>query len=288
MNIRVVVAAMMGAAASPLLAQPDAIANLTYPVSQRVRVLAPSVTARPIIGTVAAVDSQALSLAVTRKGTTVAIPLGQIAALSASGGPDRGKGVRRGALVGLAFGTYFFADSYSELSQGDYFGIGRLALGLVAFGITPGIGALAGYALSPERWDPMAVPDVRAATQGVAAVRFAADEDVRLATSSEKVSGRVLSQNGDVLRLSTGDGPTTVHWGNVRSASVRGEPSRKRGAVRGVIVITGITAIGIATDPLPTAAQNVGVALGNVVFGALVGAFFPSRGRTDLPVRPSP
>lgn len=272
--------------ASPLVAQTGGIMNVSYSATQRVRVEAPAVARRPIIGTGAAVDSQVLSLTVTRRGTTVAIPLGDITGLSASGGIDRGKGALRGALGGVALGAYFFADSYSELSEGDYLGIGRLVLGVVAFGITPGIGALAGYGLAPERWNPMAVPDVRATAPGRAAVRFAVDEDVRLATSSEKISGRVLSQAGDVLRVSTGDGPVTVHWGNVRSASVRGQPSRKRGAVRGIIVITGITAIGIATDPLPTAVENAGVVLGNAAFGALIGAFFPSRGRTDLPVRP--
>ena len=65
---------------------------------------------------------------------------------------------------------------------------------------------------------------------------------------------------------------------------MRGEPSRKRGAVRGAIIITGITAIGVATDPLPTVAENIGVVLGNAAFGALIGAFFPSRARTSLVV----
>lgn len=278
------VAGMVLGLASAMAAQDTPVASIAYPINQRVRVVAPALTSRPIVGRVAGVDSLRLSLFVTRKKSILDIPIADVTALSASGGIDRGKGVRRGALVGAAFGAWFFADTYGEIRDGDYLGIGALVLGVVSFGITPGIGALAGYGLAPERWDPLALPSRRASVRGAAAIRLTPDEDVRVVANGRNISGRVTSQTRQLLALETDDGPTSVEWRDVSALSVRGEPSRTRGAARGAIIITGITAIGIATDPLPTVAENAGVVLGNAAFGALIGAFFPMRSRTSLPV----
>lgn len=270
--------------ASTMAAQDTSVSAIAYPLRQRVRVVAPRLSSNPIVGRVASVDSLQLSLTVTSKGSILDIPLADVTALGASGGIDRAKGARRGALVGLAIGGWFFADSYGEIRGSDYLGIGTLALGLVSFGITPAIGALAGFGLAPERWDALPLRSPGTAVRSAPGIRFTPGEDVRATASGRKVSGRVESQTTQALTLATDRGPVTVSWRDVSALSVRGEPSRGRGAVRGAIIITGITAIGIATDPLPTVAENIGAALGNAAFGALIGAFFPARSRTSLPV----
>lgn len=265
-------------------AQDPSIALIAYPLQQRVKVVAPALSAKPIVGRVATVDSMRLSLTVTKRGSILDIPLADVTALSASGGIDRARGARTGALIGLALGAWFVADVYREIKDEDPFGFGRLALGLVGFGITPGIGALVGFGLAPERWDAVPLPTRTTRAGTAAAIRFVPGEDVRATASGRKVSGRVESQTTEQLTLTGDDGPVNVRWRDVSALSVRGEPSRRRGAVRGAIVISGITAIGIATDPLPSVGENIGVVLGNAAFGALIGAFFPMRSRTSLPV----
>jgi hypothetical protein len=270
---------------SPLAAQDTSVASIAYPLHQRVRVVAPTLSPKPIVGRVASVDSLRLALTVTSKGSILDMPLADVTTLSGSGGIDRARGAKRGALVGLALGGWFFADtSRGDFREGDYFGVGALATGFVSFLVTPAIAALAGYGLAPERWEALPLRKAAAPVRSAAAIRFTPGEDVRLTANGRKVSGRVASQTSDLLALETDDGQTSVRWRDVTALTVRGEKSRRRGAVRGAIIITGITAIGIATDPLPTAAENVGVVIGNAAFGALIGAFFPMRSRTSLPV----
>lgn len=271
--------------ALPLAAQDTSVASIAYPLQQRVRVAAPALSPKPIIGRVASVDSLRLALTVTSKGSILDMPLADVTAISGSGGIDRGRGAKRGALVGLGLGAWFFADTYrGDIRESDYFGIGFLSVGLVSFVVTPAIGALAGYGLAPERWEPIPLRQRSASVRSTASIRFAPGEEVRVTTNGRKVSGHVASQTPDLLALTTDDGQTSIRWRDMTALSVRGEKSRNRGAVRGAIIITAITAIGIATDPLPTAVENVGVAIGNAAFGALIGAFFPMRSRTSLPV----
>lgn len=281
---RAVVGALL-CLASPVAAQDTSVASIAYPLQQRVRVVAPTLSSKPIVGRVASVDSLRLALTVTPRGSILEMPLADVTAISGSGGIDRGKGAKRGALVGLALGGWLFADTYrGDIKEGDAFGIGALSVGFVSFVVTPAIGALAGYGLAPERWDAIPFRKRSPAVRNPVAIRFTPGEDVRVTANGRKISGRVASQTSDLLALETDDGQTSVRWRDVTALTVRGEKSRRRGAVRGAIVITAITAIGIATDPLPTAAENIGVVIGNSAFGALIGAFFPMRSRTLLPV----
>lgn len=271
--------------ASPMAAQDTSVASIAYPLQQRVRVVAPALSPKRVIGRVASVDTLRLALTVTSKGSILDMPLADITAISGSGGIDRGRGARRGALVGLALGGWFFADTYrGDFRESDYFGIGFLSVGFVSFLVTPAIGALAGYGLAPERWDAIPLRKRNPSVRNPATIRLTPGEAVRVTANGRRISGRVASQTPDLLALAMDDGQTSVPWRDVTALSVRGEPSRVRGAERGAIIITGITAIGIATDPLPTALENVGVAIGNAAFGALIGAFFPMRSRTSLPV----
>ena len=271
--------------ASPMAAQDTSVASIAYPLQQRVRVAAPTLSPKPIIGRVASVDSLRLALTVTSKGSFLDMPLVDVSSISASTGINRARGVQRGALVGLGLGAWFFADTYrGDIRESDYFGIGALSVGVVSFIITPAIGALAGYGLAPEGWEAIPFRRGSMSARSAAFIRFAPGEEVRATANGQKFSGRFTSQTPGLLILETDRGPVTLTWSEITALSVRGERSRYRGAARGAIIITGITAIGIATDPLPTAVENVGVAIGNAAFGALIGAFFPMRSRTSLPV----
>src|SRR4051812_40324893 len=189
--MRILGCTLLGTMPATVLSQAAPANDPRYAAGQRVRVTAPALSDHSFVGDIAGLDSQSLSLTVTRKGSTVSIPLADITALSTSQGIDRRKGAVRGALVGAALGAVFFADAYGDVKDSDEFGIGALSLLFVSFGITPGIGALAGYVLAPERWVPATVPTRRSAAFGDPMISLSADEDVRVASTRGKYSGRV-------------------------------------------------------------------------------------------------
>lgn len=272
-------------ASSTLDAQDDARAQLQYPLQQRVRVASPSLFTKPVIGRVAAVDSGHLAVTVTRGGTALAIPYAAITALDASGGIDRRKGMRRGALVGLAAGAVFFATTYPEMRESDVFGLGFIAMSIVSFGIAPGTGALVGYVAAPEIWERRAVPAPAARADSAYGIRFGAQEYLRLRLRDGAVSGPVLSQTGSVLSVRTGDATVRVPWRDVREVKVRGGKDRVRGAVYGTLLMIGVGILGEQTAPTTSTSERVSAFTGAAVVGAYLGSrFLAPRGWTPLPL----
>lgn len=273
------------ATASTLDAQDDPRAQLRYPLQQRVRVAAPSLFTKPVIGRVASVDSGHLALTVTRGGTALAIPYSAITALDASGGIGRRTGVRRGALVGLAAGAVFFATTYPEMRESDVFGLGFIAMSLVSFGIAPGAGALVGYATAPEIWERRAVPAPAPRADSAYGIRFGPQEFVRLRLRDRTVSGPVLSQTESALSIQSSDATARVPWQDVREVKVRGGKDRVRGAVYGALIMIGVGILGEQTAPTTSTSERVSAFTGAAVVGAYLGSrFLAPRGWTPLPI----
>ena len=271
------------ATASTLDAQDDARAQLQYPLQQRVRVAAPSLFTKRVIARVASVDSGHLALAVTRAGTALAIPYGAITRIEASGGIDRARGMRRGAIAGLALGGLFFATTYPEIRGSDYWGLGFVAMSLVSFGIAPGAGAMIGYFAAPETWNPLQVP--APPTGAPLAIRFAAEEHVRFRTRSATLDGRVVSQTPTRLEVATNGGTVAVPWRDVASVQVRGGRNRWRGAAIGALVGIGVGILGEQSAPTTSTSERVGAFTGSaIVFGYLGSRFLAPRGWTPLPI----
>ena len=277
--------ALLLATASTLGAQDDARAQLQYPLQQRVRVAAPALFTTPVIGRVATADSAHLALTVTRGGTALAIPYTSITALEASGGIDRGKGVRRGALVGLAAGAVFFATTYPEMREFDVFGLGFIAMSIVSFGIAPGAGALVGYVAAPEIWERRAVPAPDARVDSAYGIRFGPQEFVRLRVRDGTVSGPVVSQTTTVLSVQTDDATVRVPWRDVSEVKVRGGKNRVRGAVYGALILIGFGILGEQSAPTTSTSERIGAFTGAAVVGAYLGSrFLAPRGWTPLPI----
>lgn len=271
--------------AAPLAAQGDPRADLLYPQQQRVRVAAPSLLRAAIDGRVAGVDSSHLALAVAPAGSTLAIPLAAIASIEAYAGRDRRRGVKRGALVGLALGTYFFIDTYPEIRDADYFGLGFLVISAISFGISPAIGAAAGYALAPHSWSPLSVPLPQSATPAVVAIRFAPDEVVRLRARDGTLSGRVTAQTQTLVTVATGDATVPVPWSDVSRVQIRGGKDRVKGAAAGALLFIGLGILGEQTAPTTSTGERIGAFTGATIVGAYLGSrFLAPRGWSDLPV----
>lgn len=265
-------------------AQNDPRANLMYPLQQRVRVATAPPGSPIVVGRVARVDSSHLELTVTNAGTVAVIPLSAVASIESDGGIDRRRGVRRGALVGLALGTYFFATEYPELRENDQFGVGAMAMALVSFGIAPGAGALVGYVIAPRKWTPLAVPPP-SGSGSAPAIRFAADEYIRLRTRGSNLSGRVFSQTRTLVTVTTDDARVPVAWSDVERVRVRGGKDRRKGALAGALLGIGIGILGEQSAPTTSSGERIGAFAGSaLVFGYLGSRWLAPRGWTDLPV----
>jgi len=274
--------------AVPLGAQADPRADLMYPLQQRVRVAAPTFARAAIDGRVATVDSTHLALVVAPAGSTLAIPLAGITSIEAYGGRDRRRGVKRGALVGLALGTYFFIDTYPEIREGDYWGFGFLVMSAISFGITPAIGAAAGYAMAPHSWSPLTVPVPQASASAPLNIRFTPDEVVRLHTRDARLSGRVRSQTRTLVTVTTSDATVPVPWSDVSRVQVRGGKDRVKGATAGALLFIGLGILGEQTAPTTSTGERIGAFTGATIVGAYLGSrFLAPRGWSDLPVPPS-
>jgi hypothetical protein len=268
----------------PALAQADPRADLAYPLHQRVRVALSGRDAQRFVGRVARVDSNHLELLVTGAGTVLAVPLASVATIEADGGIDRGKGLRRGALVGLGLGTYFFATTYPEIREDDQFGIGFIATGLVSFGIAPATGAVIGYAMAPRRWSALVVPAPTSTAPTGSTIRFATDEHVRLRTSDATLSGRVHSQTQTVVTLTTSAATVPVSWADVRRIEVRGGKDRVKGAATGALLFIGLGILGEQTAPTTSTSERIGAFTGAALVGGYLGSrFLAPRGWSELP-----
>lgn len=237
-----------------------------------------------VTGRASGVDSASLTLTVSHRNTIAVVPRDAIATAFVSTGRDRAKGALRGTLVGLALGTWLAIDLARESDHrgDDPFALLQAVAIAVPVALTVGIGALTGFALAPERWQPVAVSPSPGA--GRIALLFSQTDDVRITVAGRRHGGQVIAQSPTALSLRTDRSVETLPIADITRISVLGDRSRRRGAIRGAVIITAVTAVGIATDPLPSVGENIAVVAGNAAFGALIGAFFPMRKWTDLPV----
>lgn len=113
------------------------------------------------------------------------------------------------------------------------------------------------------------------------------------AAPGERVVGRVLASTRDslsVLPRQSGEA-VTYHVPELRSLEVRGGRDRQRGALIGAGVGAGITVVfgGIDAARGERGVGEVGgIAVGNALVGAVVGALLAPTGWQRLPVPPAP
>ena len=121
----------------------------------RVRITAPSVAAKPLIGTIVAEDDDSLTIEVHGRRETVGVPRSALTKLEVSRSPSRhgrwaGRGALAGALVGGILG-YAAGDSNCDDKWLCFSHEATAAGGIIL--LTP-IGALIGALTSPgERWE---------------------------------------------------------------------------------------------------------------------------------------
>ncbi len=133
----------------------------------RVRLSAPDVASRPLVGRVEALDTSRLALALDQRDTVVTVDRASIVKLEVSQGRRSfSQRTRPGGMIGGAFGLIgglVIASSVVEECTGAFcfddlerfsWGIGGLAVGMV-------VGAAVSYAATPgERWQPVDLGDL--------------------------------------------------------------------------------------------------------------------------------
>jgi hypothetical protein len=106
------------------------------------------------IGTIVSVDADSIRLESNRQNSPISLPRADVLSYDVSAGRERGRGAKRGAIVGGGLGLALVVASLrndtatvhrrdSDLRQSVPIAVGITALGA-------GIGA----ALAPERWEP--------------------------------------------------------------------------------------------------------------------------------------
>jgi len=136
-------------------------------VGSRVRVTSNS-TAPVSVGTVAAVEDDALVLRRAGEASTLRIPIGDLRRLEVSSGrrSQAGRGAMIGTAIGAMPGLLLSFGDYSEDVHGD----GPSPVAVAAIGAAGGaaVGAAIGWAVKTERWVPAELKD---ATVTVAPIR---------------------------------------------------------------------------------------------------------------------
>ena len=125
----------------------------------RVRVSAPALSARALIGRYDTLSAESISFISVHPDTLMRIPLSQITRLELSEGPNRGRGAGRGALVGFGasvVGGLLCQMACSTGNDANFAVVGGLFLG-VFVGLPVGA-LLGGTMLAPERWRPISIP----------------------------------------------------------------------------------------------------------------------------------
>jgi hypothetical protein len=140
----------------------DSLATLS--VGARVRLSAPSISARPLVGTLVRLQCDVLDVA-REDGVVASIPATSIAKLEVSSGKKRSTllGLFSGAALGVALTLITIRCEKPGFCEDT---AGYRTLGLVVFGGGgAAVGALVGTAIRTERWTTVRI----SASQGVAA-----------------------------------------------------------------------------------------------------------------------
>jgi hypothetical protein len=165
--------------ASAYPSEPGAVA-----VGTRVRVSAPEVGTRPVIGSVVDLEPLAVLVQVGGSGPPMRVPWGPTTTIEASGGrrSKAGRGAVLGAAVGVMPGLLMTFGDYN--TDPDHSPGAVAALG-AATGAA--VGAAVGWALKSERWLPADVPQV---TAGSAPLRGGVGFSVRVAWGKRQPRSR--------------------------------------------------------------------------------------------------
>ena len=125
----------------------------------RVRVSAPALSSRAVIGNFDTLSAESFSLISAQTDTLMRIPLSLITRLELSEGRRRGRGAGMGALVGFGasvVGGFLCQVACSTGNDANFAVVGGLFLGIFV-GLPVG-GLLGGTVFAPERWRPISIP----------------------------------------------------------------------------------------------------------------------------------
>jgi hypothetical protein len=278
MTMRALIVAAACVFATGALAQtPEPV----LPSGVRARIILASDTGMKIIGNIGRADSQRVEMGIATTTSLVEVPWRDVSSVATSAGKDHAKGTRLGLLAGAVAGGITYLAYQHEASK-DQLGYNKLGLVLLSYIILPAVGAGVGLALSPELWTSQPAPPHTEDT-GRLLLQLSPVDLIRIRTATGTVSGRA-AYSGDSLSLVTRGTTAQYRWSDVTALEIQGGLDRGKGALRGAAVLTLITVIGVATDPMPTARQNFEVAVSNALIGAVIGAVIAPKGWLRLPV----
>lgn len=265
--------ATMAAVAAPGLAQ-DPASHI--PLSSRIEARTHDMIVSSIRGTVSAVDSGAVTIAVTKSGSTVRLPWSRVSAVHWATRRSHTRGLLEGALIGIIVGASVYTSNYpfgaieSALTDRQIRSAARAGI-VVAAGITA-----IGFAVGSSRWNGAPIPGTGS---GDVRLTFAPNDQVRI----ESTLGRIAGHNavaGDSLRLDAGSGPIVLPWRNVGDLQIRAGRNRVLGVLYGAAIA--FAASGLAESFTDVSKEGFAT---NVAVGMAFGyRYLTPKGWTSLPI----
>jgi hypothetical protein len=138
----ILVLLLPGFASSGEQAPSDLVAGM------RVRVTAPGVAIKPVVGTIQSLSADAIELAVKGREGTMLVPRASVLQLEVSRGPNRALGILVGGAVVAAMGAAVGAIGCRDSSDFDSWHCAAI-LGGAGFALGGGMGAITGMG---EQW----------------------------------------------------------------------------------------------------------------------------------------
>ena len=126
-------------------------------VGARVRVGAPSIDPRPIVGRALSISPDSLVLSEADGAARIQFDAGSVASLEVSGGHNRGRWALVGAGIGALGGMLLGTSAGASADDGGY-GLGAVAGFASGIIIGAPVGAIVGALAAPEHWTRMMLP----------------------------------------------------------------------------------------------------------------------------------
>lgn len=250
------IVALLTLAATPALAQDSSRVPRGSLVELRTRAL----LVESLRGHAAAVDTSGIRLAVTRLGSAVFVPWGNVMSLRWGTPKSRTRGMVEGALIGLVVSGSLFINGAQWGDQTAEAKRHRRELGIIALNIAAASTAI-GFIAGARKWRSLPITRSNAAP---VALEFHPTDAVRV----ESTIGRFVGHSAvaaDSLRVITSAGPVTLAWPNVGELQARAGRNRLLGILYGVAIGYGVSSISDAFIAVPNSAWLTNVALGGVV-----------------------
>ena len=255
-----------------------------------IRVESSAIVGQRATGSLAAVNSGLITVALGRTGATLVVPWSRTHSVNIGMGRDAQMGGKKGLLTGLGAALIVFPAMTQRSNEGSMEQReSSIGPALIAAALPLG-GYLIGRLSAPERWEALAwrpAQDTVLLEGEEPQLLIAPGTKVRVRQERRWFGGTVLDSSGDSLRLQGSVVPMSIAWSNISQINMRDGRSRSRGAALGFVTMGAASLVQLFSGDKKTLRQKQRIIGTNLAIGSTVGALIgrPVWSRVPLPAR---